>query len=478
MASTMTAPPRAEKSPDMTSVFHHAPIAGLVVDASGLVSNANKAALRLLQQPESAVIGHSFNALVRSKERLSIHVASNQAIRFAVPTIRRKVVLAAGQAQSAELFAAGLQDGSVVIQLVESFGAENGGATIEEQRAFRSALIELSELSHEHVDDAAFYDKLLCRAIEVVPGAQAGSILVRTPDTNEFHFVAANGFDLEQLQTRCLYQEEMFRDVETPTATINHDIASMELNEEQASWLAIAGRINEIVVNVSAPVHIAGDPAAFISLDNFDDPDAFSDISVEMTSVLGRLIADLIRRRQLEAELRSERESFKYQAMHDELTGLANRRQVELAFADTIESSRHTGDPFALFFIDIDDFKSVNDTHGHDVGDDVLVAIAQALIAGTRAIDLVGRWGGDEFMIVAPGTQSTKNATVLAQRVLDSFVNELTLSDGATINVDLSIGAVWTPSGVDGADAIMQRADEALYEAKHSGKNTFRIKTV
>ncbi len=476
MATTMAALPRAQRAPDMTSVFQHAPIAGLIVDASGLVSAANRAALRLLQQSESDVIGQRFNSLLSSHVGVAFQYASNAAIRFAAPTTPRRVRLVGDRQSSTDLFVAALDDGSVFVQLVESFGTGADIAAVTAQRSFRGALVELSELSHEHVDDGVFYDQLLRRAIEVVPGAQAGSILIRTPNTNEFHFVAANGFELHRLQERCLHEEEMFRDIASPTATINHDIASMELNEDQAAWLADAGRINEIVANVPAPVHIAGEPAAFISLDNFDDPDAFCNTSIEMTTVLGRLIADLIRRRQLEAELRRERESFRYQAMHDQLTGLANRRQIELALESTLEASKRSREPLALLFIDIDDFKKINDLHGHDVGDDVLVAVANALTNCARDTDLVGRWGGDEFMIIAPGTRSELCGLALAQRFRGSLADELTLAQGTTVGVNLSIGVAWTAAGAHGPEAMVRQADAALYEAKHSGKNTFRLK--
>lgn len=444
----------------MTDVFHHAPIAALVLDAGGRVEAANEAASRLLCRSAESLIGCDFFETLPQTDRI---------------TVERS-----GDATSTAMRVGDLADGSSVVQLVERPEADcppEAGATLEEQRAFRSALLELSEMSHGRDDDAEFYDTLLERAVGVVPGAQAGSILIHRSGTDEFHFVAAYGFDLNALQERCLYQDQMFRDVETPEAVINRDVAEMVLPPEQDEWLASAGRIREIAANVSVPVFVAGQPVAFISLYNFDDRNAFSLTSVEMTTVLGRLIADLLRRRELEAEVRRERESFKHLALHDELTGLANRRHIETSLDELGAEASSEGVPFALFFVDIDDFKGVNDDFGHEAGDEILVAVAEALRDATRPTDLVGRWGGDEFMVIARGVTQEAAVLGLAQRVLRLLDEDIVLRDGRSVPCRLSIGASWTRDGSANVDDLVRQADGALYDAKRSGKHAVRVAT-
>lgn len=429
----------------MRSVFDRAPVPALVVGPDGRVQIANGAATRLLSHSDEALAGCDLRELVQTRG-----VAASMRV---------------GQ----------LTDGSTVVQIVDSPTREPVGLRIEEQRAFRSALLELSELSHTETDDARFYATLLSRAVSVVPGSQAGSILLHRPGTDEYHFVAAQGFDLAALQQRCLYKSEMFRDVDSQEATINRDVVSMTISDEQREWLETAGRLHEIVVNVSAPVFVAGHPVAFISLDNFDDPAAFSEASVDMTTVIGRLIADLLRRRELEAEVRRERESFRHLALHDGLTGLANRRHIETALAEVAENPTRTDDAIAVFFVDIDDFKDVNDRFGHEAGDEVIVAVSDALRRVVRSGDLVGRWGGDEFMLIVREISRRSGAEQLGNRILQLLDDDVVLSDGRSVRCRLSIGAAWDTGRRIDTEALVRSADAALYDAKHAGKHTVRV---
>ncbi|MGB3734209.1 MAG: sensor domain-containing diguanylate cyclase [Ilumatobacter sp.] len=462
----------------MQSVFDRAPVAALVIDPSGRVEAANAAAARLLCYSVEALAGREFAELVQHGDHLVVASALEDGVCVAAPAIRRRrtsdrpgVIDDFG---AASMLVGGLDDGSVVVQLLEPSAPDPGGATVAEQRAFRSALLELSELSHTHDDDADFYATLLERAVSVVPGAQAGSIVLKRPGTDEYYFVAAYGFDLVALQERCLYEREIITDSVTAEARINSDLESWASSAEQEEWLAAAGRVGEIAVNVSAPVFIAGEPVAFISLDNFDDPDAFSTTSVEMTTVIGRLIADLLRRRELEAEVRRERESYKQLALHDGLTGLANRRFIETSLTKVVTDSLPGHMEVAVFFLDIDDFKSVNDRYGHEAGDEVMVAVADALRRATRPTDVVGRWGGDEFMVIAPGVSRRRDVKAIAERILGLMDDDIVLADGRSVACHLSIGAAWCSSGWVETDELVRSADRALYEAKLDGKHTVR----
>ncbi len=456
--------------------FWNAPIPALLVRADGCIMGSNAAAERMLGRTSTELGCRSVADLIDSRERPDFELALATAaldVEHGRSGRPWTIVGHDGFETTATIHFGPAGEGSSVVQLVPVQDSPRSGG--REQQAFRLALLELSELSHDQNDDLAFYTTLVERAIDVVPGAQAGSIMIRRPGTDEFDFVAAIGFDLAGLQQRRLRTHEMFRDITDPSASINRDLSTDDLDPEQARWMTEIGRLHEIATNVSAPVMTGGEAIAFISLDNFDDRHAFDATSVEMTTLLGRLIADLLRRRDLEAQLRSERESFKHLAHHDELTGLANRRHLESELARTVARARATHEPVAVLFVDLDDFKQLNDELGHDVGDEALVAVAQALRASMRTNDLVGRWGGDEFLVVAPNASGPDDARSIAERIMSHFDTDLQLSDGTVVSCGMSIGVAWTPDGSGGVDALVHRADEALYEAKKAGKSAIHV---
>jgi diguanylate cyclase (GGDEF)-like protein len=158
------------------------------------------------------------------------------------------------------------------------------------------------------------------------------------------------------------------------------------------------------------------------------------------------------------------------QARVDGLTGLANRRHCEDQLATELARVERFGGPLAVVFADLDNFKEVNDRYGHPTGDVVLREFAQTLEAGIRDVDLAGRWGGEEFVLLLPGTDLPGAARV-AERIRAARADRVVLSpDGEPIRVTASFGIAAFPEAQT-AEALLAAADSALYEAKRSGKN-------
>jgi diguanylate cyclase (GGDEF)-like protein len=158
------------------------------------------------------------------------------------------------------------------------------------------------------------------------------------------------------------------------------------------------------------------------------------------------------------------------QALIDGLTGLANRRQCEESLATEIARAERLATPFTLVLADLDDFKNVNDLHGHVVGDDVLREFSSVLRATVRDSDLAGRWGGEEFVLLLPGTDLLGGAH-LADRVRSALSERSFLgNDGCVLSVTCSFGVAQLRTG-DGARELFDGADRALYRAKQEGKN-------
>jgi len=158
------------------------------------------------------------------------------------------------------------------------------------------------------------------------------------------------------------------------------------------------------------------------------------------------------------------RTELEHMATHDGLTGTLNRRAILDRCEDEHERSLRYGQPFALMMVDLDHFKAVNDTHGHQHGDRVLVHFAECARAALRRADRLGRYGGEEFLALLPGT-TLEAAQPVAARI------HAALQAGHPLDCQLSIGATaWRGPG-DSLDAMLARADAALYQAKAQGRN-------
>lgn len=161
--------------------------------------------------------------------------------------------------------------------------------------------------------------------------------------------------------------------------------------------------------------------------------------------------------------LRKNVKHFKQASTIDPLTKLVNRRAVE----NYLDQSKETNEPFAALLIDIDYFKRINDTYGHDIGDQVLVLVAQILKKETRHGDICARWGGEEFLLILPATP-TEAAFHVAERIRLSIMHADNPS-GETITV--SIGIAGYPDNDEDALRVIKLADESLYQAKRNGRN-------
>jgi diguanylate cyclase (GGDEF)-like protein len=167
-------------------------------------------------------------------------------------------------------------------------------------------------------------------------------------------------------------------------------------------------------------------------------------------------------------------ETVERQAVTDELTGLSNRRRFQETMAAEVERSKRFGQVLGLVLLDIDDFKAVNDTYGHQQGDIVLREVAKILRASSREIDEPARYGGEELAVVLPGTD-LEGARLLAERVREG-VEALRLpiigdEDAEPLRITASFGAASLPASADDVRGLVAAADEALYQAKRAGKN-------
>ncbi len=189
-------------------------------------------------------------------------------------------------------------------------------------------------------------------------------------------------------------------------------------------------------------------------------------------------VRSLLRIKSLQDEV--ERQSRELSTMNDQLrrisqtdplTEIDNRRYIEERLEETFAHAKRLQEPFSCIMCDLDKFKSVNDTHGHQAGDAVLRQLAQILKVEAREIDRVGRYGGEEFMLLLPGA-APEVAVSLAERVRKSVEQHTFAFEGGSVRRTISCGvAGWPHHLIGNVDALVRAADNALYVAKETGRN-------
>lgn len=178
----------------------------------------------------------------------------------------------------------------------------------------------------------------------------------------------------------------------------------------------------------------------------------------------------------LQAELIAARESVRIQAVRDPLTGLPNRLLFGEQLTDRLAQSDSTGRPIAVMFLDLDHFKHVNDSLGHNVGDHLLKSVAQRLSGTLRRGDSIARMGGDEFTFILGDIETPEDTADIAMRMLSSLSEPFNVG-GRDLYVTGSIGISSHPRDGDDAETLVRNADAAMYRAKEHGRNTFRMFT-
>lgn len=193
------------------------------------------------------------------------------------------------------------------------------------------------------------------------------------------------------------------------------------------------------------------------------------------------VIRDITERKRIEQELRREtaelirfNEELKLSAYYDELTGLPNKKHFDESFGKALKWGKKNNQSIGLLFLDLDGFKQVNDTLGHEMGNLLLKAVAGRIQNCLRGSDLVARWAGDEFTAILPGIKQAKDVAIIAEKIVFSLSQPFMLENRAVI-VGVSIGSSIYPDNGETPDLLIQKADIAMYQAKALGRNQHQV---
>jgi len=171
------------------------------------------------------------------------------------------------------------------------------------------------------------------------------------------------------------------------------------------------------------------------------------------------------------ARLLEKEQQLEYMARHDALTGLANRSLLAIRMEHTLARARRSGRSAGILLVDVDDFKLINDSHGHLVGDHLLVKLAGRFQEAVRMTDTVARYGGDEFVIILEEMASQDDAVQVASKLVQAASDVVRLPSGAELRATISVGIAYFPADGETADKLLSAADHAMFAAKAAGRN-------
>jgi two-component system, chemotaxis family, sensor kinase Cph1 len=232
----------------------------------------------------------------------------------------------------------------------------------------------------------------------------------------------------------------------------------------------------------------AGDPNASVSADEQGQLHPRSSFAAWQQTVRGRsrpwreleiesagVLRELLLRLQGAEKLRESQKQIQHLAHHDSLTGLINRHSIRLKLNERVSTAAASDSSFAVLFIDLDHFKHFNDSLGHAAGDTILKIVSERMQHQVRGKDVVGRLGGDEFIIILSEVQGESDLSATIARILGAISAPMRIEDKSTINITASIGISRYPVDGVSSDALLNRSDAVMYQVKRSGGNAFDL---
>lgn len=260
------------------------------------------------------------------------------------------------------------------------------------------------------------------------------------------------------------------------TLRYGDDIRIDDVSKLPETWRVDREQLEQLEVRAVAATAIraAGRMKGFVAVEMLSDTRVWRDSELRALGFLGDLIGGAFERRRNEMKLLQSRQRLEEIALYDPLTRLPNRRLLAERMNEAVTRARDEGWLLGVCYLDLDGFKPINDTHGHKMGDRVLVTVASRLRGCVREDDTVARLGGDEFVLLVTRLESLSDCADLLTRVLTALAQPI-LIEGQALGVTGSAGVTLFPQDAGDADTLLRHADHAMYQAKQLGRNRYQF---
>jgi len=335
---------------------------------------------------------------------------------------------------------------------------------------------KIVDILHEVTGDFSseeLYHILVRRVARALDISHCSLVLARPGDQVGVVAAAYEAPGLAHLEIRLERYPEIRAALETGEPVLIEDVdASALYNDVRLDWAA-AGTLVPYRSVVALPFRLDGEQAGVIFLRTLLDEPPLARADVEFADTVVRAAVAAIRRAQMIESTRADKARFEVLALTDPLTQTHNRRALMERLTSELERARRYALHLSVLMVDLDHFKLINDSYGHVVGDEVLRGVSRVLQREARAVDVVARFGGEEFLVVLPET-GEEGAVALAERIRARVEETPPVTGGeyGWLRVTVSIGVATVPSPrVNSPEELIAVADEALYRAKAQGRN-------
>jgi diguanylate cyclase (GGDEF)-like protein/PAS domain S-box-containing protein len=469
----------------LETILRTLPVAVVMADEKGKITSANGAFLELWDSPVDLPVElrdwEAFQAWDgETGTRLGLHdwplaraifqgeTVIGQVIDILTVSGQRKTILNA----AVPLFRpdGGVSGGVAVAQDIthqrQLEQAANEAAQVAQRRAeeleglHRATAALLSTLDLDEL-----LRQILDAALSAIPAAEHGMLHLVAPPTGQLHALAALGFHDERvfMITSLAGPGYPARVARERRPLLVEDIQQDELLGPEGS---LPGEMEGARSIIIAPLLYSGNVLGALSLIS-GQPGAFSGTDLRLLASFAATTTAALQNALLHAEI-------KQLAVTDPLTGQLNRRAFFDLGQRELDRFLRYGHPLSAVMIDLDNFKQINDTYGHKVGDEILIMLARLVRASIRETDIFGRYGGDEFSLFLPDT-SLPTAVQIARRIREIVFDTPFQSDQGSINVSISVGVAQAEKQHHTPDDLLAAADRALYRAKALGRNRVEV---